>query len=357
MRSRRWIALSLLVSGAALTALLAVTFTPETRAYLGEVSVAAIILAVGLRAGAILCRTTRIRVLCSGLGYTVPFRRMATTEFLSLFAGSITPGQVGGEPVRIHRLSRSGLAVGDAVAVVVTERVLDLAVFVSLTLAALLAVRHLWGYLAATVLYPVAAFLLLVLVLVLALLVLIRRPSLTKRMVGGVAVRMLNRCNRSRRWLRFCPGTEGVESLTERIHRETDAFAAGSMRFVRTGRRAFSAALLLTVLEWGLHFSVASALLASLGLPPSFAESFLFQGVLQMIANIPLIPGSAGIAEFGAATLYRRIVPAYLLGLYVVLWRLVLYYLHIPLGLLGGALAAGEKARTEETDQTHTENL
>jgi uncharacterized protein (TIRG00374 family) len=91
---------------------------------------------------------------------------------------------------------------------------------------------------------------------------------------------------------------------------------------------------------------VASALLASLGLPPSFAESFLFQGVLQMIANIPLIPGSAGIAEIGAATLYRRIVPTYLLGLYVLLWRLILYYLHIPLGLLGGALAAGEQRET-----------
>jgi uncharacterized protein (TIRG00374 family) len=346
MRSRGWIVLSLLVSGVSLTALLAVTFTPETRAYLGEISIAALVLAVALRVGAIFCRATRVRALCSGLGYTMPFRNIMVTQFLSLFAGSITPGQVGGEPVRIHRLSRSGLAVGDAVAVVVTERVLDLAVFISYTFAALFIVRHLWSYLAATVLYPVAAFLLLVLFLVLALAVLVRRPALTKRVVGGVAIRMLNRCDRSRRWLRFCPGTEGAESLTERIHRETDVFAAGSTRFVRAGRRSFSAALLLTIVEWGLHFSVASALLASLGLPPSFAESFLFQGVLQMIANIPLIPGSAGIAEFGAATLYRRIVPTYLLGLFVVLWRLILYYLHIPLGLLGGALAAGEQRET-----------
>lgn len=357
MKSRRWIALSLLVSGAALTALLAVTFTPETRAYLGEVSVAALALAVGLRAGEILCRIARAGILCSGLGYTVSVRNLAAAQFLSLFAGSITPGQVGGEPVRIQRLSRSGLAVGDAVTVAVTERVLDLVVFVSLSLAAFLAVRHLWSYLAATVLYPVAAFFVLVLVLLLALVVMVRRPLLTKRVVGGVAARVSDRCGRSQRWLRFCPGAGGGQGIGERIDREIDIFATGSSRLARTGRRYFGGALVLTIFEWVLHFAVASALLVALGLPPFFAESLLFQGILQMIATIPLIPGSAGIAEIGAATFYCRIVPTYLLGLYVVLWRLFLYYLNIPLGPLAGLLAAGEETLTEDADPRLTENL
>ena len=300
MRSRGWILLSLLLSGATLTVLLAVTFTPETRAYLGEVSVAALFLALGLRAAAIVCRIARIRVLCGGLGYTMPFRGLAELQFLSLLAGSITPGQVGGEPVRIHRLSRSGLAIGDAVAVVVAERVLDLAVVVALTLAALLAVRHLWGYLAATVLYPVAAFLLLALGLLLALILLIHRPSFRRRAVDGVAARVIDRCSRSRRWLRFCPGAGTASSLAERISREAETFAAGPSRFARAGRRAIGGALTLTVLEWTLYFSVSSALLVALGLPPSLPESLLFQGVLQMVATIPLIPGSSGIAEIGA---------------------------------------------------------
>jgi len=355
MKSRYWIALSLLISGAALAGLLAVTFTPETRAYLGEVSVTALLLAVGIRVAAILCRSIRVRIRCRSLGYALPFRSLVVIQLLSLFAGSLTPGQVGGAPVRIHRFSRFGIAVGDAVAIVVVERVLDLFAFVSLTLAALLAVRYLWGYLAATVLYPVAAFLFLVFALLLTLVVLVRRPPLMKRVVGNVAVRVLDRCGRSRRWLRFCPGTEGAENLTERISQEAETFAAGSSRFVRAGWRSFGGALVLTALEWTLFFSVASALLVSLSLPPSFPESLLFQGVLQMVASIPLIPGSAGIAEIGAATLYRRVVPTYLLGLYVVLWRLILYYLNIPLGLL--ALAAGEKTGAEEADSHSTENL
>ena len=350
MKNLRWIALSLLLSSAALIGLLAATFTPATRAYLGEVGGVALLLALALRAGSILCRIVRIGVICRGLDYTVPLSSLAITQSLSLFAGSFTPGQVGGEPVRIHRLSRAGLAVGDAVTVVVVERVLDLAVFASLTFAAFLAVRHLWGYLAATVLYPVAVFLVLVLVLLLALVVLIRRPSLANRVIGGVAVRVLDRCGRSRLRLRFCPGSDGAERLAERISRETEIFAASASRFARADPRALGGAILASILDWVLLFSTASALLVALDLPPSFPESFLFQGILQMIAAVPLIPGAAGIAELGAATLYSRIVPTYLLGLFVVLWRLILYFLNIPLGLLAAALAAREKADTRGTE-------
>ena len=357
MKSRYWIALSLLASGAALTWLLVATFTPETRAFIGEVGTTALLLALGFRGAAIFCRVVRIGALCRGLGYTVPFLSLTITQLLSLFAGSLTPGQVGGEPVRIHRLTRSGLAVGDAGAVVVTERVLDLAVLILITLAALLALQHLWGYLAAIILYPVAAFIALVLALMLGLLLLIRRPSFMKRVMGRITLGVLSRCSRSRRWLRFCPGTEGAGSLTTTIDREVEAFSAGFSRFAGAGRRAAGSALLLTAFEWSFYYATASALLIALGLPPSLPESFLFQGVIQMIAALPLIPGSAGIAEIGAATLYRQLVPTYLLGLFVVLWRLITYYLNIPFGLLATALAAREKKGGEDADRRRTENL
>jgi uncharacterized protein (TIRG00374 family) len=272
MKNLRWIALSLLLSGAALAGLLAVTFTPETRAYLGRVSIAAILLALGFQAASYLCRVVRLRVLCRGLGYTVPFPALTLTLFLSLFAGSITPGQVGGEPVRIHRLSFSGLAVGDATTVVVVERVLDLVVFFSLTAAALLSLRHLWGYLAATVLYPVAAFLVLVLVLILLLIILIRHPSFMKRAVGGITTRVLDRCSRAG------AGSGSVRARTvrtqvpcgTRIDHETEVFAASASRFVRADPRALGGAVLASILDWIFFFSTASALLAALALRRPF---------------------------------------------------------------------------------------
>ncbi len=360
MKNLRWIVLSLFLSGAALIGLFALTFTPETRAYLGQVSIAAIFFALGLQAAAYLCRLSRLRVLCQSLGYTVSFSALTLVLFLSLFAGAITPGQIGGEPVRIHRLSISGLAVGDATTVVVVERVLDLVVFFSLTFTILLSLRSLWGYLAATVLYPVTAFLILALTLVLLLGILIRHPSLMKQVVGSISTLILNRCGQSQRWSRFCPGIGDARSLKTKIDQEIEIFTEGFSWFARGGRRALGGALLATVLEWTLTFSVASALLVALELPPSIPESFLFQGILQMITNIPLVPGAAGISEIGAATLYRQIVPAYLLGLFVILWRLILYYLNIPLGLIASVFAV--RGRTGEIDDDesgtqHTENL
>lgn len=80
-----------------------------------------------------------------------------------------------------------------------------------------------------------------------------------------------------------------------------------------------SGAILASIIDWLLLLSTASALLVALNLPPAFPELFLFQGILQMIVVVLLIPGAAGIAELGAATLYSRIVSTYLLGLFVVL--------------------------------------
>ncbi len=357
MKSRYWIALSLLASSATLIWLLLVTFTPETRAYIGEVSIAALLLALGFRAATILCRVTRIRILCRGLGYAVPFWRLTIIQLLSLFAGAVTPGQVGGEPVRIYRLTRSGLAVGDASAVVVVERVLDLGVLIILTLSALLALQPFGGYLAAIVLYPVVAFLILVLGLMFALFLLVRRPEIMKRVIGGITLRVLNWCGRSRRYLRFCPGTESVGPLMNGLDHGILAFSAGISRFMGAGRWAGGGALALTILEWTIYYSTASVILIALGQPPSLKESFLFQGVLQMIAALPLIPGASGISEIGAAALYRQVVPAYLLGLFVLLWRLILYYINIPLGLIAAALAAREKEGGNGADPRRTENL
>jgi uncharacterized protein (TIRG00374 family) len=70
-----------------------------------------------------------------------------------------------------------------------------------------------------------------------------------------------------------------------------------------------------------------------LGLSPYVLESFLFQLIIAVVMMLPLTPGSSGIAEISATSLYALIVPSSLLGIFVLLWRLILYYLNIALGL------------------------
>ncbi len=89
-----------------------------------------------------------------------------------------------------------------------------------------------------------------------------------------------------------------------------------------------------TVLFWISEFLVASLLLMSLGQQPFVAESFLFQLVIAIIMMVPLTPGSSGIAEISASSLYILIVPASILGIFILLWRLLLYYFNIAVGLI-----------------------
>jgi hypothetical protein len=50
---------------------------------------------------------------------------------------------------------------------------------------------------------------------------------------------------------------------------------------------------------------------------------------------IPLTPGSSGIAELSATSLYSLFIPSAIVGIFVVLWRLILYYFNIFLGIFG----------------------
>ena len=212
MKNLRWIVLSLLLSGAALIGLFALTFTPETRAYLGQVSIAPSSSPSGFR-------PQRTSADCRGSGSSA--RVLAHRIILGSHACFIPFAlrrrhhprpdwwRTGPNPSPLDLRARRG----DATTVVVVERVLDLVVFFSLTFTVLLSLRSLWGYLAATVLYPVAAFLILALTLVLLLGILIRHPSLMKQVVGSISTLILDRCGQSQRWSRFCPGIGDARSL------------------------------------------------------------------------------------------------------------------------------------------------
>jgi uncharacterized membrane protein YbhN (UPF0104 family) len=89
-----------------------------------------------------------------------------------------------------------------------------------------------------------------------------------------------------------------------------------------------------------------------LGQPPFVLESFLFQLVIAVIMMVPLTPGSSGIAEISATSLYALIIPSSILGIFVLLWRIVLFYLNILLGLIGGVhLFRRELTGPDDDDQ------
>jgi uncharacterized protein (TIRG00374 family) len=264
-----------------------------------------------------------------GLGYRVKFTRAFNIVLVNLLAGAVTPGQVGGEPVRVHELSREGVKVGDATAVVLVERVLDGIVLTAISILAIVFLEYYWRSLALEFMILFIVAWLMMIGLTLVFVYLIRHPDHLKRAIERIGRWVERRSRKS--------GETGqTDSWVSRIDQEIDNFHDSIITFLRAGRTGIYGGIAATACFWVSEFFVASLLLMGLGQPPYVIQSFLFQLIIAVVSMAPLTPGSAGIAEISAASLYGLIIPSSILGIFVVLWRLLLYYFNIFIGIFAG---------------------
>jgi glycosyltransferase 2 family protein len=337
---RTWIWASVGFSIVVISIVLYTTFDENTLVYLRQLDPWFLLLAVLLRIGSLTFWSWRIQVMAHSLGYRVPFSSCWNLVLANLLAGAITPGQAGGEPVRVHELYREKVKVGDATAIVIMERVLD---GVVLTIMGLLSVILLGSILRQLSLELIIimgvgfAFMAMIIVLVFFS---AKRPAWTK-----------NHIMRFLHWLERKYNRPSVAKAVTKADGEIDNFFCSMNHFTGKAVRGLIFGSFFTALFWISEFLVASLLLMGLGQPPFVLESFLFQLVIAVIMMIPLTPGSSGIAEISATSLYALIIPSSILGIFVLLWRIVLFYFNILLGLIGGVhIFRREMTGPEEED-------
>ena len=155
----------------------------------------------------------------------------------------------------------------------------------------------------------------------------IRRPDVMKRIADRIA-RFF-----TRKWEPI-----KVQKTLERIDLEIANFHAAVLRFVRTAKSGLIWGMVFTVLYWVSEIVTASLILMGLGQPPLFFESFVIQLILAILMMLPLTPGSSGIAEVGATSMYALFIPGAIVGVFVVVWRVVLYYFNIALGIISSLI-------------------
>ena len=136
-----------------------------------------------------------------------------------------------------------------------------------------------------------------------------------------------------------------VEKFIARADKEIDNFQSTTIRFVHTAKRGLIWGLFFTLLYWVSEIVTASLILVGLGQPPLILESFVIQLILAILMMMPLTPGSSGIAEVGATSMYALFIPASIVGIFVVIWRVVLYYFNIALGILSSIIIVRREAK------------
>ncbi len=272
----------------------------------------------------------RLRVLSHALDPTVHISLWEGTKIViaNLFLANITPALAGGEPLRIYLLKKDGMTVGGATAAVLGERLIDALCILVLIPFAFFVFKDRLGNptLAAGLTLGVILFVLFVILFLYAL----KNPEKIKRLLISIS----GRFSRLRKQQK--DATESTK-LVSFISREVDSFHASMLFFIGEGKKAFFIVSLLTVAFWAVGFMIPSMLLMGLGLPPYFILSYAAQLLLLVIIMMPTTPGSSGIAEISVSGLYSVIIGAsygYLLGVFVLLFRLITYHMNLIAGAI-----------------------
>ncbi len=66
---------------------------------------------------------------------------------------------------------------------------------------------------------------------------------------------------------------------------------------------------------------------------------------------IPLTPGGAGVAEISISSIYGLFISTSVIGIFVLLWRMILYYFNIGIGLISGLIIVRREVESERDNQ------
>ncbi len=330
---RKWLFLSVGFSLLVLVVILLLTINENTLAYLSEINPWFLLLAFMTHLLTMCFWAWRVQKMTGSLGYRVGFFYSLNLVFANLLAAAVTPAQAGGEPVRIHELYKAKVPLGDATAIVIMERVLDGIALASLAAFSMVFLTEQWKSLGTVSEVMVVVTWVFVVGCLVLFYIAIRRPDLVKRVVSRCALFL------TRKW-----ENRRVEKLLARADNEIDNFQEATIRFVRTARSGLGWGMLFTLLYWVSEITTASLILVGLGQPPLFLESFVIQLILAILMMMPLTPGSSGIAEIGATSMYALFIPAPIVGIFVVIWRVVLYYFNIALGIISSIIIVRREA-------------
>ncbi|MGA2698702.1 MAG: flippase-like domain-containing protein [Methanoregula sp.] len=324
---KKWLYISIGFSLVVLIVILYFTINENTLQYLKKINPWFLLLAFLTHILTMCFWAMRVKKMSGSLGYPIKFFYSLNLVFANLLAAAVTPAQAGGEPVRVHELYKANVPLGDATAIVIMERVLDGIALAGLAAFAMFALTEQWKSLGAISEVMVYITWIFVAGCLLLFYLAIRRPDVMKR-VADRAARFF-----TRKW-----EPARVAALLERIEKEIVNFHAAVLKFVRTAKSGLAWGMVFTLLYWVSEIVTASLILMGLGQPPLFFESFVIQLILAILMMIPLTPGSSGIAEVGATSMYALFIPASIVGIFVVIWRIVLYYFNIALGIISSLI-------------------
>lgn len=237
------------------------------------------------------------------------------------FFGYITPFGSGLIPAQIYLLTGDGLTPGEATAVTSSRATISSWLFVALGLAIFVVFGSslpnsvklsLLGIAAAAAIWSLIT------------LFFIKEPARAKASVTRIlGVRMLVN------WL----GEERLGKAKDRIHHEIDRLSLNLKDlFSLQNAPSILAVFLSEVVAWFALFSVLPLVLLGFGILGNLGQLIFRIFLLFAVAPVSPTPGGSGVVEAALTGLLRGLVPLDIIGLIVLTWRFLTYYLTLLTG-------------------------
>ena len=264
------------------------------------------------------------------MGKDISLRDAVEALLPSLFLAGITPSSAGGEPLRIYILRKKGMSYGEATAIILGGRFLDLITVLALAVIALIFLKSDMNGLLGSV---IRLSLVIISTGSLAFIVLASRPSALKLILRKLL--------------------SGFEYITGRnpdpiytsLEREIDEFYRSIRLLLKRKGSVIPTAYAGTLGNWILDLLVPWVILLGFGIHTNPLKIMMIQLLVYVIVLLPLTPGSSGVAESVAFALFSPVAPPGIMGMFVLVWRIVMYYFNLVAGTIAGLRVYGKIGR------------
>jgi uncharacterized protein (TIRG00374 family) len=319
----KWITSSILISILSIAVIFIFTQDKTTIAVIREIRPGYILAALVIHIFSFVVWGMRVRVMSFTLGHKINLLKASEIVVSGTFVAALTPSSIGGEPFRIHLLRQDKMPLGQATAVVVTERLLDTLLMLLAVPFALYLFRGMLSDSRVDIVLLLGVLLTAVsLILMLGALL---RPLRVKLVINRLLKWMIERFNGKKIGNKLSNFSQSIDGVI-------NEFNEGVNLFLTDGRAGLFYGAIFTILYWIVEFSSLPVILMGLNQPPSVLICFAAQALLIIIIIVPLTPGSSGVAELAATSLFSVFMPASILGIAVLAWRAFTFYVNILVG-------------------------
>lgn len=288
-----------------------------------SLSVSWLLLAIGLSASTWVLEGLTLNLFCKILCPQWTFRYSLDIGLLGILYSALTPFSTGGQPMQIYTMHRLGMDTGKSGSIIAIKTLVYQGVLLVLTLVMIVwklpyFQKNVSDFSFVTILGLLSnsAFLLFVALFFFS-------PRITDRLLrGGLKVLMrLHLCRKP--LVRY-----------SKIHRELSSFH-GSSKLFGKNPRLYLLAIFVTVVQILLGCMVPYLIYRTFGFSEVDPDVMVAaQAYVSMVSAFVPLPGASGGAEGSFLLFFGPFFPTGTLLPATVLWRMLTYYMSLPMGAL-----------------------